>query len=165
MFYRFLLASILAVMPAMALRSQPPPEIQKMMDEINSRPRYFWCSVEQAQYVLHLVVHVDNRLVGEFSIPFAKAKREEIPNDDPQKIVDYHFHLQKHGHRKFRGISSGQVEGNFWVGLATDSEISLGHSWVCKDKILLHEMLSFPIGEPKTYNGSGIKIVATWSKS
>ena len=165
MFYRLLLASILTVMPGMALRSQPPPEIQKMMDEINSRPRYFWCSAEQAQYVLHLVVHVDNKLVGEFSIPFAKAKREEISNGDPQKIADYHFYLHKRGNRKFRGISSGQVEGNFWVGLATDSEINLGHSWGCKGKIVLHELLSFPVGEPTTYNGSGIKVVATWSKS
>ena len=162
---RALLFFMLTAMPALSLRSQPPPEIQKMMDEINSRPRYFWCSNKQAQYILHLVVYVDSRMVGNFSIPFAKANREEIPNDDPQKSANYNFYLHKRGNRKFRGVSSGQIEANFWVGLATDSEINLGHSWGCKGKIILHDMLPFPVGAATTYTDSGVKVVATWSKS
>ena len=134
------------------------------MDEINSRPRYFWCSKDQAQFVLDLIVHVDGKIVGQFRVPLAKTERKDIPDDDPQKIAKYKFVLNKHGHRKFRGVSSGAVEGNFWVGLTTDSEIWLGHSWVSKNKVILHEMLTFEVGKPTILEGSGIKIEAKWVK-
>jgi hypothetical protein len=163
MFIRSLQTISIAFGIAFPAISQPPPEMQKMMDEINSRPRFFWCTDDQAQFILSLRVKVDGKIVGQFSIPVAKAKREEIPIEDPQKIAAYHFQLVKRGKRKFRGVSQGPIEGNFWVGLATDTEIHFGHSWVCGNQIVLHEILPFTIGEKTSYDGSGVQILATWS--
>jgi len=147
-----------------SVSAQPPPDVQKMMDEINSRPRYFWCTPSQAQFTLNLVVLVDGKVVGHFSIPVAKAKPEEIPVDEHQKIAEYHFQLAKRGKRKFRGVSQGAIEGNFWVGMGTDTEIDFGHSWVCGNKIVLHEMLHFPVGKQASYKDSGVQVDATWSR-
>ena len=144
--------------------SQPPPEVQKRMNEINNRPRYFWSSKNQAQYTLNLAVLVDGESVTRIRIPVAKAERDDIPEGDQQKVADYHFYLKKRGNRKFRGVSDGPIEGNFWIGLATDTEIDIGHSWVCGNKIILHEMLPCTVGKTEIYSGSGVLIRATWVK-
>jgi hypothetical protein len=164
MFIKRLHAISVALLVSLSAFGQPPPEIQKMIDEINSRPRYFWCDTKQAQFILNILVKVDGKVVGSFSIPVAKANREEIPIQDPQKIAEYRFQLTKMGKRKFRGISHGPIEGNFWVGLATDTEMHFGHSWIQGDKILLHEILPFTVNEPAIYSRSGVKIQATWDK-
>ncbi len=158
---------LLLIWFAMAVQAsgQPSPEAQKRMDEINNRPRYFWCAKDQAQYTLNLVVRIDGKEVTQIQIPLAKAKPDNMPEDDQQKIAEYHFLLKKRGNREFRGVSNGSVEGNFWIGLARNNEIELGHSWVCGHKVILHEMLQFVVGKPESYSGSGIQICATWLKN
>jgi len=140
----FLVVMITITNPSLAWSQ--PPEIK------SAAPDIVWheTSEDKAERIVAFESIVDGNIIASARFPVSQSDRSDIKPEKKQKIFKYSFTLHKNNDRNFRGVTSGNIEGNIWVAGLGPNGIIFGISWITDNKIILNTLHIATIDKEET---------------